>query len=201
MAATDSITGWSGTALATGLGARTGLEVRVVNDVHAHGLGEARYGAGRNYSQVLLLAVGTGIGGAHLVDGRLLTGAHHVAGHLGHIDAPAAAGMDCSCGRTGHLEAVASGPAIHRQYLAAGILRTAALATGQAAGSLANVLDPQLLILGGGMAEAGELWWQAVREGYAQSAIDAVAGTPLVPAELGGQSAHYGAASLFLPAN
>ncbi|MGP9605869.1 ROK family protein [Glutamicibacter sp. 287] len=223
--ATDTIAGWAGTDLRTELLARTGLPVRAVNDVHAHGLGEARAGAGRAAKQVLLFAVGTGIGGAHLVNGQLLSGAHHVAGHMGHIDSPLATGLPCSCGRTGHVEAIASGPAIHRHYLRLGgdegvldtreltaragqgdelarrALHTGALAAGMALASLGNVLDPELIIVSGGMAGAGDLWWQALRAGYAASAIDPLAHTAIVPAQLGNDAAFYGAASLFWPAN
>ncbi|GGL86765.1 ROK family protein [Glutamicibacter protophormiae] len=221
LSATDTISGWAGTDLAGQMFQRTGLETRAVNDVHAHGLGEARFGAGLGAREVLLLAVGTGIGGSHLIDGQAHTGAHRVAGHMGHIDSPLAAGIQCSCGRTGHLEAIAAGPAIHRHYLRLGgnpeavdtravaqlaesgdelavtALRTGALAAGMAAGSLANILDPELVIISGGMAHAGEAWWQWLREGYESSAIDSLQGTQLVPAQLGTTAAFYGAASLF----
>lgn len=223
VSATDTLTGWAGTDLAGELLARTGLEVRAVNDVHAHGLGEARFGAGRHASDIMLLAVGTGIGGAHLIDGQLLTGFHQVAGHMGHIDSPHATGLPCSCGRTGHVEAIAAGPAIYRHYQrladnpvvpdtkavaelaaegdehAVAALRLGGLAAGSAAGSLANVLDPEAVIISGGMASAGPLWWDALREGFAASAIDSVRGIELLPAQLGTEAAFYGAASLFWP--
>lgn len=221
LSATDTIAGWGGTDLAGGLRERTGLAARAVNDVHAHGLGEARYGAGAHAGNVLLLAVGTGVGGSHVIGGRAQYGAHRVAGHMGHIDSPLAAGLACSCGRTGHVEAIASGPGIHRHYLRLGgdrqvadtrqvaaravdgderaveALRTGARAAGLAAGSLANALDPELVIITGGMAGAGEIWWNALREGFADSAIDALRSTSLVPAQLGTAAAFYGAASLF----
>ncbi|WP_404291275.1 ROK family protein [Glutamicibacter arilaitensis] len=223
--ATDTIAGWAGTDLRTELMHRTGLPVRAVNDVHAHGLGEAHAGAGRDAEQVLLFAVGTGIGGAHLLNGQLHSGAHHVAGHMGHVDSPLAAGLPCSCGRTGHVEAIAAGPAIHRNYLRLGgdqrvadtrelaaravqgdelartALRTGARAAGMALASLANVLDPDLIIVSGGMAGAGDIWWHALRAGYADSIIDLLAHTPIVPAQLGNDAAFYGAASLFWSTN
>lgn len=219
--ATDTISGWAGTDLRAELLARTSLEVRAVNDVHAHGLGEALCGAGRGAKEVLLFAVGTGIGGAHLVHGKLLTGVHHVAGHVGHIDSIHAAGLPCSCGQIGHVEAIASGPAIHRHYLRLGgdtrvkdtkavtalalagdqlahqALVTGARAAGRAIASLANVLDPELIIVSGGMSGAGALWWDSLRQGFAESVIGPVAKTKIVAAELGNEAAFYGAASLF----
>jgi glucokinase len=221
VSATDTLAGWAGTDMKAELGSITGLEVRAVNDVHAHALGEARYGAGVGTSQVMLLAIGTGIGGAYLHDGQLVTGFHHVAGHMGHIDSSYASGLECSCGRTGHVEAIAAGPAIHRHYLRLGgdrqvhdtqavaalaeagnpkarkALRTGALAAGAAAGSLANVLDPQKIIIAGGMAGAGDMWWEALREGFASSAIDLLRATELEPARLGTDAALLGAASLW----
>jgi len=221
LSATDTLTGWAGTDLSGELGARTGLPVRAVNDVHAHGLGEARFGAGVGSTDMLLLAVGTGIGGAYLHQGRLVSGRHHVAGHMGHIDSVHAAGLKCSCGRNGHVEAIGSGPAIYRHYQrlandssvvdtrqvadlaragdaqARTALETGGFAVGSAAGSLANVLDPQSLVIAGGMAQAGQMWWDAVRAGFAASAINALASTKLLPAALGTDAALLGAASLF----
>ncbi|MFC9932750.1 ROK family protein [Glutamicibacter sp. NPDC127525] len=223
VSATDTLAGWAGTDMAAELGRLTGLGIRAVNDVHAHGLGEARFGAGRGTGQMMLLAIGTGIGGAYLHGGQLVTGFHHVAGHMGHIDSAYATGLECSCGRTGHVEAIAAGPAIHRHYqrlagnpkvrdtqavtalagagdaLAYRAVHTGGLAAGAAAGSLANVLDPQKIVIAGGMAGAGKIWWEGLREGFAASAIDLVRGTALEPARLGTDAALIGAASLFWP--
>ncbi|MGH3654605.1 ROK family protein [Glutamicibacter sp.] len=223
VSATATLAGWAGTDLAAELGTLTGLEVRAVNDVHAHGLGEARFGAGQGAGQVMLLAIGTGIGGAYLHEGQLVTGFHHVAGHMGHIDSAYAAGLECSCGRTGHVEAIAAGPAILRHYqrlagnplvrdtqavtaladagdeLAYRALHIGGLAAGSAAGSLANVLDPEKIVIAGGMAGAGKIWWDGLREGFAASAIDLLQGTGLSPAALGTDAALIGAASLFWP--
>lgn len=224
LSATDTILHWAGTDLAAELLARTGLQVRAVNDVHAHGLGEAWRGAAAGSANALLLAVGTGIGGSHLLAGIPQTGVHHVGGHMGHFASPLASGVRCSCGRSGHLEAIAAGPAIHRHYLRLGgdptvadtreltarayagdqlarqALRTGALAVGIAAGSLANILDPELIVLSGGMIGAGSLWWDAVREGFATEAIDPLQHLELLPATLGNNAAIIGAAGLYLAA-
>src|SRR5699024_8940153 len=104
VSATDSLSGWTGTRLVAELEARTQLRVRAVNDVHAHALGEAWSGASRGTSSSLLVAAGTGIGGGILWDGRLVTGRNSAAGHIGHLPAPAAAGLPCPCGATGHVE-------------------------------------------------------------------------------------------------
>lgn len=74
-AATDALQGWPGTNLASVFRAEFGAHTRVLNDVHAHGLGEAMFGAGKDRDSLLLVAVGTGIGGAFVTHGEVLTGA------------------------------------------------------------------------------------------------------------------------------
>ena len=101
--ATDALPGWPGTDLAAPFVAALGTPCSVLNDVHAHGMGEALLGAGRGLRSLLMVAVGTGIGGAFIHDGEVVTGTHGAAGHLGHLPCPEAEGLPCTCGRTGHL--------------------------------------------------------------------------------------------------
>ena len=74
--ANELMPGWGGTALGSEITRATGLPCRVLNDVHAHALGEARHGGGRDASSCLVVAVGTGIGGAFVEHGRIMLGAH-----------------------------------------------------------------------------------------------------------------------------
>ena len=113
--ANDLMPGWGGTPLGAAVTESCGLPCAVLNDVHAHALGEARHGGGKELSSVLVVAVGTGIGGAFVNHGIIMLGAHDEAGHIGHVAALAAAGVACSCGATGHLEPVAAGPGIIRE--------------------------------------------------------------------------------------
>ena len=214
--ATDALPGWAGTRVAAAFEKDFGAPARALNDVHAHGLGEALHGAGAGYPSLLLVAVGTGIGGAHVVDGHVLTGAHHVAGHVGHVPVPEAAGVPCPCGRSGHLEGFASGPGILAAYrragghatdtrevaalaaagdeLACATLVTAGRATGRVLGGLLNVFDPAVAVVTGGVAAIGPLWWDALRDGVANDAMDHVAATPVRPAGHGVNAALLGAA-------
>ncbi|WP_205413076.1 ROK family protein [Austwickia chelonae] len=222
--ATDALPGWPGTPLAKAFAHAFAVPARALNDVHAHALGEARYGAGRGHRSMLLVAVGTGIGGAQVMNGSVLFGEHFVAGHIGHLAAPEAQGIRCSCGRDGHLEGLASGPGILAAFrraggeaedtravvalasrstaqtedpsaaLAARTLDICGRATGRVIGGLANILDPAVIILTGGVADIGETWWRSVREGMAVEAMDAVADTPLLPASAGQDAALLGAA-------
>lgn len=189
VSATRTIADWVGADLRGDVVRRFGLPVAVINDVHAHGVGEAWLGAGRGRASMLLVAVGTGIGGAYVVDGNVLPGAHGIAGHLGHVPSAEAAGVTCTCGRDGHLEGLASGPGIHAAYLRAGgdpavssaaqvlalvdgsstapaaaqsAVELATTALGRAIGGWINTFDPDVVVVGGGVAQAGGRWWDVV---------------------------------------
>ena len=118
--ANEIMPGWGGTHLGAELEAAFGVPARVLNDVHAHALGEARWGGGRDAGSCLVVAVGTGIGGAFVEDGHIMLGAHNEAGHIGHVSCTDAAGVPCSCGATGHLEPIAAGPGIIDRYVELG---------------------------------------------------------------------------------
>ena len=115
--ANEIMPGWTGQPLGDALRERTGLPAAVLNDVQAHALGEARWGAGQGAQTCVVAAAGTGLGGAIVTHGRIVRGAHGFAGELGAIMNPLgadrAAGDDC-------LEGVAAGSGIEACYCAAG---------------------------------------------------------------------------------
>lgn len=216
IAATDSLPGWRGTHIAARVSDAFGVGCQVLNDVHAHGLGEKIAGAGQQAASMLLVAVGTGIGGAHVIGAEPHLGMHFAAGHIGHLPVPEADGIVCSCGRTGHLEGFASGTGIAAEYArrhgqrlttrqisdyaeagdarAIDLLRLAGFATGRVIGGVLNLLDPALVAITGGVSEAGSCWWDALRAGVAHDAMDVVASVPVVPASGGTHAALIGAA-------
>ena len=224
VSATDSLTGWAGTPLAAHLSRAAGLPAFAVNDVHAHNLGEQWQGASAGAESSLLVAVGTGVGGSLIVAGAPQRGARAVAGHVGHIASPYAYDDDgralpCSCGRAGHVEAIASGPSIARLYRRSGgtdaltareisvlaaagdpvalrALTVGATAAGQAVGGLANVLDPDVVVIGGGVSAAGDLWWTPFLAALRSELMDPLTGLPVLPAVLGSNAALVGAAKL-----
>lgn len=226
ISATDAILGWSGTAITAGLTARLGLPSAVVNDVHAHALGEAWYGAGKGANTALMVAFGTGVGGSFVINGQPVLGAHFVGGHVGHFASPLAvyrgAPLPCSCGHEGHVEAIASGPAIHAAYLRNGgsaslpdtravfdsaragddlalsVIAIAAAAAGQAVGGLINILDPAVVVVSGGLADGGDLWWDAMEAALRAELLTPLTAVPVVRASLGNTAAIVGAASLVL---
>lgn len=216
LAATSHLAGWVGTHLARELGARTGLPVVCLNDVHAHALGEHVAGAAAGTATSLLVAAGTGLGGSLVIDGRPLFGRHHRAGHLGHVPSAEAAGLTCSCGASGHLECIASGAgllgaarAAGGQFTSAAQLASAAAAgdgdaagwlvrsgtaLGRAIGGWANTLDPDVVVLAGGLSRAGAPWWDALVQAAQAEALEP-ATLQIVPAALGDDAALIGAAA------
>lgn len=224
--ATNLLPGWTGTDLRTEFARAVGLPALVLNDVHAMGLAEARLGAGRGHRVCLSVAVGTGIGGAITIDGRLFEGAHGAAGAIGHIPSRVG-GPKCSCGRYGCIEAEASGPAIASAFggcagtqpatlgdVVDGLtsqderLRGCALqATGEAGARLGHVLagvsntmDPDCIILGGGAALAlGGPFLEAVQAALAESVLPPIS-VLLVPARLGPAAGVVGAGLVALDA-
>ncbi len=102
---------WRGAQVAKILSQRTGKDVYILNDARLATLGEFTFGAGRTTANMLLVTVGTGIGGGLVLDGRLRLGLHGAAGEVGH-QTIVPDGLPCSCGSNGCLETVASGPAL-----------------------------------------------------------------------------------------
>ncbi|MFS8197461.1 ROK family protein [Streptomyces sp. CWNU-52B] len=217
--ATDAMPGWAGTALRAGLAERLGVPVAADNDVNAHAVGEAWRGAAGGQSTVLVVAAGTGIGACVLLGGRVHHGAHGVAGEAGHLPVPGAAGLPCTCGGLGHVEAVASGPAMTAAYRArtgspdarlsdiarlaadgeaeaVAVLRAGASALGEMIGGVANLLDPDLVLVCGGVSRCGDLWWDGLRASASAHLLPPLASTPIVPGLLGNDAALYGAARL-----
>lgn len=218
--AVETIPGWAGMAIRERVQAVVPLLVRVDNDVNAMALAETNYGAGRAYRHSLLLTVGTGVGGALVMDGRLWYGAHWNGGELGHVLVDWRSDRRCTCGARGHLEAYAAGPAIAADYCerigtkqrldlryvsqqaAAGdpqaqaAICQGAQILGAAVAGLANAFDPEAVIIGGGVPNLGARWWSPLRETFAASVFPHLRDLPLLSAELGEQATLIGAARL-----
>jgi glucokinase len=198
---------------------RLAVPAALGHDVRAGGMAEARLGAGRKEPHVLFMAIGTGIAAAHVVDGKAFAGAHGAAGEVGHVIVRPG-GPACGCGMNGCLESVASASAIGRRYaelsgvagaaafdVAARAAAGEALATAvwkDAVEALADGLltaqalyDAGIVVLGGGLAEAGEALLAPLR-----TALDrrvTFHRLPLVVrAELGDNAGCLGAALLAL---
>ncbi|EPI53889.1 ROK family protein [Gardnerella vaginalis JCP7672] len=221
VAATDILPGWRGQRIYDAFKSVTDLPVYMIGDVGGHGLGEAIYGAGRGKSIVFSVGIGTGIGGAIIINGKLFTGAHGVAGHAGHVVSDLGVGFDCSCGaRAGHIEPVASGTGLATLYnsnlpactqeaqngydvcvransgeeYAKEILARSGKALGECVAGMANLIDPDVIVLSGSVVEAGDIWWNAMRSGFEDSALTLIKNTPILKGQLGGSAPLIGAA-------
>ncbi len=196
---------WHDEPLRAELEARIGRPVTLENDANAAGWGEYRFGAGRGSNNLVMLTLGTGVGGAVVIDGQLLVGGNGVGGELGHIRF-IRGGWPCGCGQNGCLEQYASGRALQREIadiadaggIGAGLaaarddrgivpadamtrlvsqqdpgaleaIHRVATALGEACGGFQAVLDPELFVIGGGVADLGERLLEPVRIAYETS--------------------------------
>jgi glucokinase len=185
------------------LEAKLGVDVFVENDANAAGWAEYRFGAGQGSKHMLMITIGTGVGGAIVANGELFRGGFGIGAELGHANF-IQDGKQCGCGQHGCLEKYASGTALleaAKELAASGTAEGERLAElqaevgeltgtqvyqaitesdpgairllnelgeniGKAVASLAAILDPQILVIGGGLSVAGELLLKPVRDAY-----------------------------------
>ncbi|GGM61474.1 glucokinase [Longimycelium tulufanense] len=227
---------WRGAPVADRMSRRLGLPVVLEHDANAAVLAEYRFGAARGAHVAVLVALGTGIGGALLVDGRVFRGAHGVAPELGHLRL-VPDGRPCACGKRGCWERYCSGTALAATAVellaeypsastvlareAAGdpravtgrrvagaardgdLLAQRAMADlarwlGEGLALVADVYDPEVIVIGGGVSESAPLFLDDAREHYA-SAITGAGHRPLArirTAQLGDDAGIVGAAAL-----
>jgi len=202
---------WAGTSVREPLEAAFRMPVRLINDGHAFAVAESRAGAGRGAKNVLCIVCGTGIGGGLVLGGRLHLGPNERAGEFGHHTV-AEEGPPCECGNRGCLElyagaraiAAAAGArsfdeALERARAGDDAARKALARAGQLVGlALANVLifvAPDRVVVGGGVAQAGDLFLEPLRTSVTERArvapLDRIA---IVTAELGPSAGAIGAA-------
>ncbi|HEX5265362.1 MAG TPA: ROK family protein [Acidimicrobiales bacterium] len=198
-----NIPGWRGFPLRTRVAELTGLPTTVDNDAKALALGEGWRGAASGCADFIAMVVSTGVGGGIVLDGRLLDGADGNAGHIGHVTV-VPNGRICACGARGCLEAEASGTGIAATTgspaAEAGpeVVARAGRLVGRAVGSVANLLDLRLAVVGGSVALGfGTPFFRAAqREIDRRSRLDFSRGTRIVPAGLGADGGLVGAAAL-----
>lgn len=226
---------WNNIQLMAPIQKALGIPVLMGNDVNIAALGEFRFGAGRDVNSLVMLTLGTGIGGGIITDGRLLLGANDGAAEIGHtIVAPG--GRICSCGRPGHLEAMAGRDAIIERAarkiqegrpsilirdedwpqwsvtpetiakaaqegdeVAIETMSETAYYVGVGVANAINLINPEMVIIGGGIAQAGDVLWDPLLR-----TVDALALTQsrrvckVVPAELGDDAGIMGGVTLVM---
>lgn len=212
----------NGSAFDRDLEAALGRRVRIENDANCFALSEARGGAARGYDLVFGVIVGTGTGGGIVIDGKLARGPNAIGGEWGHNPLPWLRAEDgestCYCGKTACIETFLSGPGFaHNHEVRHGRAMTsreivAAAEAGddscremldiyhdqmaRALASLINILDPQAIVIGGGMSNIESIYRELPRRLSAYVFSDFVA-TPVLRAERGDASGVYGAAMLW----
>nr|WP_225953220.1 ROK family protein [Kibdelosporangium phytohabitans] len=189
---------------------RLGLPVAVTHDVRAGAIAEHEFGAARGVDDFLFLPIGTGIAGTVFTGGRPYRGADGMAGEIGHAPVPVGDEL-CACGQRGCLETYASAAAIARRYgdpaltaadvvaraatdpRAQQVLTDALTALGYALTTYTMLLDPTVIVLGGGLAEAGDTVLGPLRTHLADR-LTWRAAPRLVHAQLGATAGRLGAA-------
>lgn len=222
----ENIQGWENIRLADRIETETGLSTQLGNDANLMGLGETMYGAGKGATHVVFLTVGTGIGGAVVIDGKLFNGYANRGTELGHVPL-IANGERCACGSIGCLEHYASTSALVRRFsqrisaagesysneeingelivklykegnkIAIESLEEHCNFLGHGIAGFINIFSPQRIVIGGGLSEAGDFYIQKISE-YARcySIPDCAVNTEIMAASLGNKAGSIGAASL-----
>lgn len=236
MLATPNIADWNGVQLDLELEKLIGLPVVIENDANAAAWGEAKFGAGRNQAHMMMLTIGTGVGGGIVVNNQLYRGAFGIAAEFGHLRV-VPEGHLCGCGARGCFEQYASGSALRRHAreaisaspdlarnllargdgtidgltgqaitdaaregdaVALAAFQTTAQYLGAGIASLAVLLDPSCVVIGGGVIDAGEILLAPTRE--AMKRYMPFAGKhpypEIVAAELGNEAGLVGVADL-----
>ena len=224
--------GWHDVPLRDIVGGKYKVKTFLINDANAAALGEHKFGAGQGVDNLIVLTVGTGIGGGIIVGGKLYSGASGSAGEIGHMTIDVN-GPGCDCGNAGCWEALVSGGAVAKEAirrirqgenssltgvvggkienitaeevsieaqdgdsLASEVILQAATYLGIGLASIVNIFNPEMIIIGGGMAKIGDLLLnpakQVVRERAFQLPAQAVR---IVTAQLGDDAGMLGAAA------
>jgi glucokinase len=223
----ENIKGWENLKLADILEKEFNLPVLLANDANAMALGETLYGAGQGCENIVFLTIGTGIGGALIINGKLYSGYDNRGGELGHVPF-IANGKQCACGSTGCFEAYASTSALINRFMeqtknadkkqfeeevdgelivrlykegdpiAKNCMEEHCDFVGHGIAGFINIFSPELVIVGGGISESGEFYIEEIRRNAFRYAMaDCAINTKIVAAKLGNKAGYIGAASLF----
>lgn len=197
-----------------------GCDVHLANDANCFALAEATLGAARGRSVVLGLILGTGVGGGVVVNGQVLEGVHGIAGEWGH-NPICGEQTPCYCGRRGCVETVIAGPALERFYAAqtgtarrlpeivagaakgeaAGVATLARLSDkfGEAIAAVINILDPDAVVIGGGVGNIDVLYTESTRQAVLRHLFNPELKTEFLRPQLGDSAGVFGAAMLARP--
>lgn len=208
----------------------TGIPVRAGNDANVAALGEMWQGGGKGCKNLIMVTLGTGVGGGIIINGEIIAGSHGAGGEIGHAVVDPDIQVPCNCGNYGCLEQVASATGIarlareelavndtptklRREHISAKTVFDAyknkdkvaeivvarfARYLGMALAQFACVVDPDVIVIGGGVSRAGQVLIDCVSEHYKKHAFPSCKKTPIVLAELGNDAGIFGAAKMVL---
>lgn len=222
---------WGFTPVAQILGDLTGLKAQAGNDANVAALGEAWEGAAAGAQNIIMITLGTGVGGGIIINGKILAGSHGAGGEIGHALVVRGEEEKCNCGNHGCLEQYASATGIVRvagRVLAASeddstlrelqnitakdvldafkagdavavrIMEYVGDLLGGAIAGFTTVVDPEAIVIGGGVSKAGQPLIDCIEKYYQRYAFSSCKETPIVLATLGNDAGIYGAAKMVL---
>ena len=214
--------GWGVFNIAEELSALTGFPVKAGNDANVAAMGEFWKGGGQGCENMVFVTLGTGVGGGIVIDGRLLYGYHGSGAELGHMVLNRDETAVCGCGKRGCVEQYCSATGIVRlaglhgmgevtckdifdagkagDPVAMEVLDEYYNYLGEFLGSLCSVVDPETVVLGGGVSKAGQVLLEGVKPYFQKYVFHAASGAKFALASLGNDAGAYGAFKLALDA-
>ena len=223
--------GWGEFNVAEVLKKRTGFDVKVGNDANVAALGEMWQGGGKGHKDVVMVTLGTGVGGGIIVDGKIVAGANGAGGEIGHIMVNEEETDTCGCGKKGCLEQYASATGIVRMAkkllasddrettlknvseltakdifdaakagdaVAKELVEKLGKVLGNALANVACVVNPEIIVIGGGVSKAGKALTDCIQKYYQKYAFPSCKSTPIILASLGNDAGIYGAARMVI---
>lgn len=217
--------GWPTFNVETTMYQKIGIPVKAGNDANVAALGEMWQGGGKGHQDVLMVTLGTGVGGGIIIGGKVIAGAHGAGGEIGHIHVKDNEPVACGCGKHGCLEQYVSANGIVSeakrklenetrstsltQYdfltskdiydeakngdtVALEIVDEACELLGDSLAIICNVVDPEVIVIGGGVSRAGNILIEGIKKHYHKNAFHSVENTDITLALLGNDAGMYG---------
>lgn len=223
--------GWGIVNVEEELGALTGLKVKAGNDANVAALGEMWQGGAKGCKDVVMVTLGTGVGGGIIVDGKVVAGFNGAGGEIGHITVNQDEIEACNCGQYGCLEQYASATGIVRvanrklaktseetslrkfnpltakdifdeakagDEIALELVDEVCQILGSALSNISCVVNPEIIVIGGGVSKAGDILIEAINKHYIETAFHACRETRFALAGLGNDAGMYGCVQMLL---
>ncbi len=223
--------GWGVVNVEEGLESLTGLKVKAGNDANVAALGEMWQGGARGSRDVVMVTLGTGVGGGIIVDGKVVAGFNGAGGEIGHITVNNDEIEACNCGQYGCLEQYTSATGIVRvakrkldktsdetslrgienltakdvfdeakagDKVALGLVDEVCQILGAALSNIACVVNPEIIVIGGGVSKAGDILIETIQKHFVESSFHACRDTKFALASLGNDAGMYGCVQMLL---